>query len=77
MKGDFHAGFCESRGVRFPPATHQTALTGQAGPRATVAATTSDRPPPHGMPHEHPPGRRARFVRDSRAIGGEIRVIAE
>ncbi len=22
MRGDPHAGFCESRGVRFPPATH-------------------------------------------------------
>ena len=22
MRGDSHAGFCESRGVRFPPATH-------------------------------------------------------
>ncbi|MDQ6725166.1 MAG: hypothetical protein M3066_03210, partial [Actinomycetota bacterium] len=22
MSGDVHAGFCESRGVRFPPATH-------------------------------------------------------
>jgi len=22
VRGDPHAGFCESRGVRFPPATH-------------------------------------------------------
>ena len=29
MRGDSHAGFCESRGVRFPPAT--LALEGNAG----------------------------------------------
>lgn len=28
MRGDPHAGFCESRGVRFPPATHLDAGSG-------------------------------------------------
>jgi RNA-directed DNA polymerase len=27
VSGDVHAGFCESRGVRFPPATHLVVLT--------------------------------------------------
>ncbi|MCA1682098.1 MAG: hypothetical protein LC700_02995, partial [Actinobacteria bacterium] len=26
MSGDVHAGFCESRGVRLPPATHLVVL---------------------------------------------------
>jgi len=26
VRGDLHAGFCESRGVRFPPATLQTPI---------------------------------------------------
>ena len=36
MTGDCHVRFCESRGVRFPPATHQTRrdqrLAGQTPP---------------------------------------------
>ena len=32
MSGDVHAGFCESRGVRLPPATHLVVVV--AGTRA-------------------------------------------
>lgn len=32
MTGDRHVRFYESRGVRFPPATHQSQKTGQGGP---------------------------------------------
>ena len=40
MTGDCHERFCESRGVRFPPATHQTPR------RRHVAGQSSSVPPP-------------------------------
>jgi len=40
MTGDCHVRFCESRGVRFPPATHQ------ASRRPHVAGQTPPVPPP-------------------------------
>jgi hypothetical protein len=38
VKGDFHAGICGSRGVRFPPATRPRVA---GGPRSTPASTSS------------------------------------
>ena len=41
MTGDCHVRFCESRGVRFPPATHQRPDRVVAcGPRHAVAVSS-------------------------------------
>jgi hypothetical protein len=32
MTGDCHVRFCESRGVRFPPATRQFTISSDSGP---------------------------------------------
>ena len=45
MTGDCHVRFCESRGVRFPPATHQDTRRSPPGSPAIPASTCTTPPP--------------------------------
>ena len=53
MTGDCHVRFCESRGVRFPPATHQQKLVSKVRDGAKVSKKYDTATAPHRRAERH------------------------
>jgi hypothetical protein len=53
MTGDCHVRFCESRGVRFPPATHQQKLVSKLRVGAKVSKKYDTATTPHRRAERH------------------------
>ena len=53
MTGDCHVRFCESRGVRFPPATHQQKLISKVRTGARVSKKYDQATTPHRRAEAH------------------------
>ena len=68
MSGDAHAGFCESRGVRFPPATHLVVHCASRRQAEVVLARITKRMAEVGL-RLHPDKTHIVYCRDGRRRG--------